>query len=251
MTRLGRLAAAVVLVPLALAGCRQGMFDDAKYEPFEKSALFPDESSARPIPAGTVARGLLGEDRVLATGVGPGGTFAANPLPITRERLVRGRERYDVFCAPCHDRVGTGNGMIVRRGFTRPPSFHEQRLRDIPDGHVYDVITRGFGQMPSYAKQVSVEDRWAIVAYLRALQLSQDADLGALPEDARRVAERALAGQPVRPLRAVEGPEPMPDTTGDVPPAPAVEDFGAPVESPLETNLGDDGPDAPPEEPQR
>lgn len=245
------LAALVALVPLALAGCRQGMFDDAKYEPYEKSTLFPNESSARPIPAGTVARGLLADDRLLATGVGPAGTFAANPLPIDRRLLRRGRERYDVFCAPCHDRVGTGNGMIVRRGFTRPPSFHEDRLRQIPDGHVFDVVTRGFGQMPSYAKQVSVEDRWAIVAYVRALQLSQDADLAALPADVRQVAEQALAGQPRRPLGAVEGAEPVPDTTGDVPPAPAVEDFGAPVESPLETDLGDEGPDAPAEEPRR
>lgn len=201
-----RLVVVAALVPLALAGCRQGMFDDAKYEPYERSTLFPNESSARPLPAGTVARGLLAEDRVLATGVGADGAFAVNPLPISRELLVRGRQRYDVFCAPCHDRVGTGNGMIARRGFTRPPSFHEPRLRQIPDGHLFDAITRGYGQMPSYASQVPVDDRWAIVAYVRALQLSQDAELAALPSEVRQVAERALAGQARPPRRPPEEP---------------------------------------------
>jgi mono/diheme cytochrome c family protein len=201
-----RLAAAAVLLPLALAGCRQGMFDDAKYEPYEASPLFPDGSSARPLPAGTVARGQLGEDRALATGVGEDGRFAANPLPISRELLLRGRQRFDVFCAPCHDRVGTGNGLIVRRGYTRPPTFHDERLRLIEDGHLFDVITRGYGQMPSYASQVPRDDRWAIVAYVRALQLSQDAELAALPAEVRRVAERALAGHPRPPRRAAEAP---------------------------------------------
>lgn len=265
-----RLVVVAALLPLALAGCRQGMFDDAKYEPYEASTLFPDGSSARPLPAGTVARGLLAEDRLLATGVGGDGQFAANPLPIGREVLVRGRQRYDVFCAPCHDRVGTGNGMIVRRGYTRPPSFHEPRLRQVPDGHIFDVMTRGLGQMPSYASQVPVEDRWAIVAYVRALQLSQDAELAALPGEVRQVAERALAGTP-RPPRA-EPPAERPGAAGEpatapvptdlmpsdpapsapapsaaAPPAPAAE-VGA---EPLGADRGDQGPDAPPEEPQR
>lgn len=249
-----RLAAVAILLPLALAGCRQGMFDDARIEPYEATPVFADGSSARPLPAGTVARGLLAADRVVATGAAPGGGFAANPLPMTRQLLARGRERYDVFCAPCHDRVGTGNGMIVQRGYTRPPSFHEPRLREVADGHLFDVITRGFGQMPSYASQVAVEDRWAIVAYVRALQLSQDAELGALPAPVRQVAERALAGQPrpVPPPAAAAPDELAPDTGGDEPPAPAVEDFGAPVESPLESDLGDEGPAEPPaEEPRR
>lgn len=262
-----RLALAAALVPLALAGCRQGMFDDAKYEPYEASEIFADGSSARPLPAGTVARGLLADDRVLATGLGEDGLFAANPLPITREMLLRGRERYDVFCAPCHDRVGTGDGMIVRRGYTRPPSFHEPRLRQVPDGYLFDAITRGFGQMPSYASQVPPEDRWAIVAYLRALQLSQDAELAALPGEVRQVAERALAGTPRPPRRPAGEPQPQPGAAGvpeagtmpvpapgtapAQPPAPAVEDFGPPVESPLETDLGDEGAAAPPQEPPR
>ncbi|HEX2162484.1 MAG TPA: cytochrome c, partial [Thermoanaerobaculia bacterium] len=221
-----RLALAAVLVPLAALGCRQGMYDDVKYEPYEKSELFPNETSARPLPAGTVARGLLGEDRTLVTGLSPEGTFAANPLPITRELLVRGRERFDVFCSPCHDRVGTGDGMIVRRGYTRPPTFHDDRLRRLPDGHLFDVITRGYGQMPSYAAQVPVEDRWAIVAYVRALQLSQDAQFAALPAEVRRAAERALARVPAPSPRAAgeaglpESGLPTPDTVRDVPPAP-------------------------------
>jgi mono/diheme cytochrome c family protein len=221
-----RFVAVAALLPLALAGCRQGMFDQAKYEPFEKSTLFPNESSARPLPAGTVARGLLAEDRLLATGLGADGLFAANPLPISRELLVRGRQRFDVFCAPCHDRVGTGNGMIPRRGFARPPTYHQPRLRQVPDGHLFDVITRGIGQMPSYASQVPVEDRWAIVAYVRALQLSQDAELAALPGEVRQVAERALAGTP-RPPAA---------ENGDAAPGASPDDQGA---------------DAPPEEPRR
>ena len=227
---------AAALLPLALAGCRQGMFDDAKYEPFEKSTLFPNESSARPLPAGTVARGLLAEDRLLATGLGPDGLFAANPLPISRELLVRGRQRFDVFCSPCHDRVGTGNGMIVRRGYTRPPSFHDPRLRQVPDGHIFDVITRGLGQMPSYASQVPVEDRWAIVAYVRALQLSQDAELAALPAEVRQAAERALAGKQRPPRRATRPGEPA---------------AGGPVTAPVPADLMPTDPAPGPEEPQR
>ena len=200
-SRCARLAAVALALPLALAGCRQGMFDDARIEPYEASPVFADGSSARPLPPGTVARGLLAEDRVLATGAAPGGGFAPNPLPITRELLVRGRERYDVFCAPCHDRVGTGRGMIVRRGYQRPPSFHEPRLQEIADGHIFDVVTRGFGQMPSYATQVAVEDRWAVGAYVRALQLSQHAPMAALSPDER---QRAEAG----------GPPPVPNGRG-------------------------------------
>ncbi|HEX6202430.1 MAG TPA: cytochrome c [Thermoanaerobaculia bacterium] len=247
-----RLAAVAVALPLAVAGCRQGMFDDARIEPYEASPVFADGSSARPLPAGTVARGRLAADPVLATGAVPGGGFAPNPLPITRELLTRGRERYDVFCSPCHDRVGTGRGMIVRRGYQRPPSFHEPRLKEIADGHIFDVATRGFGQMPSYASQVAVEDRWAIVAYVRALQLSQDAELAALPAATRRVAERALAGQPSPVPAAARPAEPVPDTVGDRPPAPVGEDFAAPVEGALDVDLGDEGPDRPrPEEPRR
>lgn len=219
-----RLAVVALLVPLALTGCRQGMYDDARYEPYEKSSFFADGSSARPLPAGTVARGMLAEDRLFATGVGSDGAFAASPLPVTRELLDRGRERYDIYCAACHDRVGSGNGMIVQRGYTRPPSYHEDRLRQIADGHLFDVMTRGYGVMPSYASQVTPEDRWAIVAYVRALQLSQDADPAALPVAVRELAQRALAvrsaAEPAEgdslPVPAV-APEPTPAAVGEEP----------------------------------
>jgi len=191
-----RLAAVALLLPLAAASCRQGMYDQAKYEPYEESALFPNGSSARPIPAGTVPRGGLMEDRVWSTGIEEGGEFAALPVPVTPELLARGRDRFDVFCAPCHDRVGNGDGMIVRRGYLRPPSYHTARLRDAPDGYLFDVITRGFGQMPSYASQVPAADRWAIVAYIRALQVSQDTGLGDLPPELRRAAVAELGPPP-------------------------------------------------------
>ncbi len=186
--------AALVLCVLAAAGCRQNMHDQPKYEPFEASRMFPDGTSARPIPAGTVARGFLREDAGYFTGIGPDGMMMARfPVPVTRELLRRGRERYDVFCAPCHDRVGSGRGMIVRRGFTQPPSFHEPRLKAAAPGHFVNVMTLGFGVMPSYAAQVVPADRWAIAAYVQALQLSQEARLADLPPAARRAVEEELS----------------------------------------------------------
>jgi mono/diheme cytochrome c family protein len=219
--------AAVVALALGTAGCefRIKMYDQAKYEPYEKSELFADGTSARPYPAGTVARGHLGAAHPYYTGTLADGEFVpAIPLPpadggtpaamaepaqgaesgaaaaaawqprtITAEYLARGRERFDVFCSPCHGRLGDGNGMIVQRGYKRPASYHQARLRNIADGYFFDVVTRGFGQMPSYASQVPVADRWAIVAYVRALQLSQNARLAELPADLQQVADRALA----------------------------------------------------------
>lgn len=176
-TRLAILAASA----LALAGCRQDMHDGPKYEPLEQSAFFADGRASRdPVP-GTVARGLLREDPLLETGKDAAGEFAsALPLPLDARLLARGRERYDIFCSPCHDRVGNGQGMIVRRGFKQPPSLHGDRLREAPVGYLFDVMMSGFGQMPSYRSQIRVEDRWAIAAYVRALQLSQHAPASAL-----------------------------------------------------------------------
>lgn len=194
------IALAAGLVALCgAAGCRQNMHNQARVDPYEESDFFADGMGSRPLPANTVARGFLREDRALYAGVDAGGrAVAAFPMPVTREVLRRGQERYDVFCSPCHDRVGTGRGMIVQRGYTQPSSYHIDRLRTAPVGYFYDVITRGFGVMPSYAPQVSPEDRWAIVAYIRALQLAQDAELAALTpaerarwEAARRQAETA------------------------------------------------------------
>jgi mono/diheme cytochrome c family protein len=177
------LAAAIAL--LVLAACRQDMHDQPKYQPFERNAFFDDQRASRPLVPGVVARGHLDADQALYTGGAAGAPVAVNPLPLTRELLLRGQSRYDIFCAPCHDRVGAGEGMIVQRGFKQPPSFHSDRLRGVPDGYFFQVISNGFGVMPAYAPQVSAHDRWAIVAYVRALQYSQHATLADVPESER------------------------------------------------------------------
>lgn len=178
--------AAVVLLALAAAGCRQDMHDQPRYTALQPSAFFGDGRSARPLPEGTVARGQLAEDTLFHTGRGPGGQFAREfPFPVTREVIERGRERYNVYCSVCHDRVGEGQGMIVRRGYRQPPSFHIDRLRTEPAGHFFDVITNGFGAMPNYAVEVEPADRWAIVAYIRALQRSQRATVSDVPPEDR------------------------------------------------------------------
>lgn len=164
-----------------LAGCRQDMHDQPRHEPLEPSTFFEDGRSARPPVPETVARGHLRDDEHLYAGKSGGAPADALPFPVTRAVLKRGQERYDIFCAPCHDRVGTGQGMVVRRGYTRPSSFHVERLRQAPVGYFFHAITNGFGVMPGYAAQVPVQDRWAIVAYIRALQLSQRAALADVP----------------------------------------------------------------------
>ena len=167
------------------SGCRQDMHDQPRYEPLEASAFFADGRSARsPIP-GTVARGQLRADTHLYTGKISGELAATMPFPVTHDLLQRGQERYNIYCSPCHDRVGTGQGMIVRRGFQRPPSFHTPRLREAPIGHYVDVISQGFGAMMGYAAQVKPHDRWAIAAYIRSLQLSQHAALTDVPTTTR------------------------------------------------------------------
>ena len=151
------------------------MHDQPKLQAYEASDFFADGQASREPVAGTVARGELRQDRRLYRGIDSEGRLvAAIPVPLTRELVERGRERYDIFCSPCHARTGDGNGMIVRRGFKQPQSFHQQRLLEIPVGYFFDVISNGFGQMSSYAAQVPVEDRWAIAAYIRALQLSRN-----------------------------------------------------------------------------
>jgi mono/diheme cytochrome c family protein len=170
---------------LALASCRQDMHDQPKYQPFERNPFFADQRASRPLVPGVVARGHLDEDRPFYTGVAATGPVATNPLPVTRELLQRGQQRYDIYCSPCHDRVGAGEGMIVQRGYKQPPSFHTDRLRSVPDGYFFQVMTNGFGAMPTYAPQVAPRDRWAITAYIRALQLSQHATLADIPETER------------------------------------------------------------------
>ena len=164
-----------------LAGCRQDMHDQPRFKPLRESDFYGDHRSARPLVEGTVARGHLDDDETLSTGKVNGQDATDFPWPVTTEVMARGRERYDIFCSPCHDRTGSGDGMIVQRGYRRPPSFHIDRMRQAAVGHFFDVITNGFGAMPDYRAQVPVVDRWAIAAYIRALQASQHATLDAVP----------------------------------------------------------------------
>jgi len=179
---------------VALMSCRQDMHDQPKFKGYRGTSLFADKRSARPVVEGTVARGQLREDEKFYTGKADGKPIAELPVPLTRQLLDRGRERYDIFCAPCHDRTGAGLGMVVRRGFRRPNSLHIDRLRESPVGYFYDVMTSGFGSMADYAAQIEPADRWAITAYIRALQLSQRAALADVPEDER--AKLASAPEP-------------------------------------------------------
>ena len=177
--------AAALAATLLAGGCRQDMHDQPKYRALRQSDFFPDQRAARPLVEGTVARGLLNDDDLLNTGKVNGQLAAEFPFPVTAEVVARGRERFDIFCSPCHDRTGSGNGMIVRRGYRRPPTFHQDRLRQVPPGHFVDVMTNGFGAMPDYRAQVPARDRWAIAAYIRALQLSENATLSEVPPGER------------------------------------------------------------------
>jgi mono/diheme cytochrome c family protein len=224
----------LVLVAFCFSpGCQQQMAKQPSYRPDEPSAFFPDGRAARPVVPGTVARGHLKTDTHLFTGsrfgegIGPaqsaalvgaaGGSLlglAASlamgaedhatrvfPFPITAQVLQHGRDRYQIYCAVCHDELGTGHGMIVERGYTPPPSYHIERLRVSPVGHFFEVVTRGYGSMPSYKRQIPARDRWAIIAYIRALQLSQRFPVQDLPEPmrqewAKQAALAAAGGEP-------------------------------------------------------
>jgi len=175
----------LALLPL-LAGCNKQsqMTDQPRYDPLESSKLFRDGTSAREPPKGTVPRGDARLDRAFYSGVDAAGGFVTSPpVRASRELLLRGQARYAAYCTPCHGLVGDGSGMIVLRGYKRPPSFHIDRLRSQPAGYYVDVITNGFGTMPAYADKVSPADRWAITAYIGALQLSQGASAAELPPD--------------------------------------------------------------------
>lgn len=189
-------------------GCRQDMHDQLKYEPLEKSEFFDDGMSSRHPVKGTIARGQLQSDRHFFFGREPlesppegpdygttGELVATFPYPVDAAMMRRGRERFNIFCSPCHAQTGNGDGMIVQRGYREPPSLHSEKVKSAKVGHLYDVIRRGFGVMPAYATLISTEDRWAIVAYVRALQLSKSASLDDVPP-----AERAkLMGAPPPP----------------------------------------------------
>jgi cytochrome c553 len=176
------------------------MHDQPRHEPLEASTLFADGRSSRPLIEGTVARGQLRDDRELYTGLDAEGQFVTNlPTPVTRELLERGQSRFNAFCSPCHGRRGDGGGMVVQRGFKQPQSFHQDRLLDTPTGYYYDVITRGFGEMSSYAAQLSPRDRWAIVAYIRALQVSRNVPVATLTEEERQQLEEMASTVPGAP----------------------------------------------------
>ena len=179
-----------LLLVACLAGCQQKMAVQPSYKPLAESNFFDDKRASRPLVDGTIPRGDLHDDEQLYEGKVDGKLADTFPFPITREVLERGQERYDIYCAPCHDRMGTGDGMIVRRGYRAPPSYHIDRLREAAPGHFFDVISHGFGVMPDYAQQVSVRDRWAIAAYIRALQLSQYAKVSELSEKDRQALEK-------------------------------------------------------------
>ena len=174
-----RLAPAAVFLIVA-AGCRQDMARQPKQRPLSPASFFEDGRSQRPLVEGTVYRGQL-EAEALASGK----DSDVFPLPVTPELLDRGGERYGIYCSPCHGLQGDGNGMVAVRGFRHPPSYHIDRLRQAPVGYFYDVITNGFGVMPDYAAQIPPRDRWAIIAYVRALQLSRNAPAAELPAELR------------------------------------------------------------------
>ena len=179
---------AVLLVlasALLLSACRRDMQDQPRFRPFRATTFFADGRSARPLVPGTVARGHLEEDDHLYRGQVDGKPAETFPFEVTAQILARGRERYDIFCAPCHGRVGDGDGAVVERGMRRPVSFHAERLRKASPGSFFDAITNGFGAMFDMKDRISAEDRWAIVAYVRALQRSQSASLDDAPQAER------------------------------------------------------------------
>ena len=166
---------------LLLAGCRQDMHNQPKFYPQRGTTFFADGRSVRPQVENTVARGQLTEGDYFHTGLVNGEEGNAMPFPVTMDVLARGQERYNIYCTPCHSRVGNGAGMIVQRGYAKAGNFHTARLEAAPLGHFFHVITNGYGAMPDYSAQVTTEDRWAIVAYIKALQLSQSAQPSDVP----------------------------------------------------------------------
>lgn len=174
---------------VALTGCRQDMHNQPRYKPFAATDFFGDGRSARPEVEGTVARGHLRIDKARYTGKEDGADVTEFPFPITRADLLRGQERFNIYCSPCHSRIGDGNGMVVRRGFRQAASYHTEKLIKAPVGHFFDVMTNGFGAMPSYGSRVEPDDRWRIAAYIRVLQLSENATIDDVPADQRSVLE--------------------------------------------------------------
>jgi hypothetical protein len=207
---------------LLIAGCRQDMHDQPKFIPQRGTSFYADGRSARPQVENTVARGQLHEDSYFYTGFTGGREGDVMPFPVTMDVMERGQERYNVYCTPCHSRVGNGLGMIVQRGYSQAGNFHIPRTQNAPLGHFFNVISNGYGSMPDYAGQIAPVDRWAIVAYIRALQLSQHATQADVP-----------AGAHVEPLSAIAEREGLPSTFVDEWTAPPTASNGTPDDQPF------------------
>jgi mono/diheme cytochrome c family protein len=190
---------ALATLSLLSVGCsRLDMQDQPKFKAQGTNDFFVDARDGRPELEGTIARGQLNEDPAYYEGKdADGNDIAAFPLAVDKALFERGQQRFDIYCSPCHGRLGNGLGMVVQRGFKQPPSYHIDRLRNAPVGHFFDVITNGYGAMLNYSQQIQVRDRWAIVAYIRALQYSQNASVNDLPTEAR--AQLPAPGQAVSP----------------------------------------------------
>jgi len=186
---------ATALTPIALlVACRQDMHNQPKYKPLAATEFFLDGRSARPVIEGTVARGHMRLDPARFTGKINGQDVTAFPFPLTRADLGRGQERFNIYCAPCHGRIGNGQGMIVKRGFRLAANYHTERLRRVAIGHFFDVMTNGFGAMASYASRVPVDDRWRIAGYIRVLQYSEAASMNDVPAEVRGKLDQAKLG---------------------------------------------------------
>lgn len=201
----------------ATLGCRQDMHDQPKFYPQRGTSFYADGRSVRPQVENTVARSQAHPESYFATGLVDGKEADGMPFPVTAAVLERGQERYNVYCTPCHSRVGNGEGMIVERGYAKAGNFHTARLRTAPLGHFFHVITNGYGSMPDYASQVAPADRWAIAAYIRALQLSQNAQQADVP-----------AGQHVEPLKSIAESEGLPTSFAEEPVLPGTSVTGTP-----------------------
>jgi len=202
---------------LTLAGCREDMQNQPYYRPLTESNFYADKRSARPLVAGTVSREHLDADTYFYTGKIGANDGDYMPFPVTAEVMARGQQRFNIYCSPCHGEVGDGNGMVVQRGYKHPPSYHIDRLRKAPIGYFFDVMTNGFGAMPDYAEQVPTTDRWAIAAYIRALQLSQNAS----PSDVapgQQISDAPPPGVLIPPLYDTQGAT----TAASTPPKPGV-----------------------------
>jgi len=177
---------AVASCLLALTACRQDMHDQPRYKPLAGTDFFADHRASRPQVEGTVARGHLRIDEARYTGKIDGNDIDQFPIPITKADIERGQTRFNIYCTPCHGRVGDGNGMVVLRGYRQAASYYTDKLEKAPVGHYFDVITNGFGAMPSYASRIQPDDRWRVIAYIRALQLSESASVSDVPPDQRQ-----------------------------------------------------------------